>query len=149
MPKEFDEKTAVESKKSQLTAMTSKFCEKHLDIEYECLCEKMIKKMARKRAVPFLSGRIEIWAASIVSAVGSINFLFDKSFEPYVSAEDIADYFKVSKSTVSQKAKVIRDMLKLSYWDEEFSTERMLARNPYSQFVMVNGFIVPISMLSE
>jgi hypothetical protein len=35
--------------------------------------------MSRKRNVPFLYGRMEIWAAAIIHALGSINFLFDTS----------------------------------------------------------------------
>ncbi|NOR78038.1 MAG: hypothetical protein GQ523_06390 [Methanophagales archaeon] len=45
------------------------------------LCEKLIRKMSRKRNVPFLSGRMEIWAVAIIHALGSINFLFDTSKE--------------------------------------------------------------------
>lgn len=42
-------------------------------------------KLGRKREVPFQRGKIEIWAAAVVYAIGSPNFLFDKSFEPYMS----------------------------------------------------------------
>jgi hypothetical protein len=35
--------------------------------------------MSRKRNVPFLSGRMEIWTAAVIHALGSINFLFDTS----------------------------------------------------------------------
>ena len=68
-------------KSEKLIEMTSGFCQECLDEEYQELCEKLIRKMARKRNVPFLSGRIDIWAAAIVYAIGSINFLFDQSFE--------------------------------------------------------------------
>ena len=61
------------------------------------LCEKLIRKMSRKRNVPFLSGRMEIWAAAVIHALGSINFLFDPNFEPYIGAADISDYFGTSK----------------------------------------------------
>jgi len=81
--------------------------------------------MSRKRNVPFLSGRMGIWAAAIIHALGSINFLFDPNFEPYVGAADISNYFGTSKSTVSQKAKIIRDMFKMGYCDKEFSTTHM------------------------
>ncbi|MGA9189809.1 MAG: DUF6398 domain-containing protein [Methanosarcina sp.] len=49
-------------------------------------------------------------------------FLFDKGFEPYVSAIDLCDYFGTSQSTISQKAKTIRDISRMRYFDEEFST---------------------------
>ena len=93
--------------------------------------------MSRKRSIPFLSGKIEIWASAIVYALGQINFLFDKSFTPYQSADDICAYFGTSKSTTSQKAKIIRDMFKLGYYDEEFSTKMTSDSNPLNNYTML------------
>jgi hypothetical protein len=126
----------------QLTDMTAAFCRQHADAEYEGLCKKLIDKMARKRTVPFLSGRVEIWAAAIVYALGSINFLFDESFLPHATPDTVCNYFKVSKRTVAQKAKLIRDMFKLGYFDPEFSTERMIKNNPLAKLTMVDGLLV-------
>lgn len=138
------DKILIEEKMQKLIEMTAVFCDEYLDVDYKQLCEKLIRKMSRKRNVPFLSGRIEIWAAAIVYAIGSINFLFDQSFEPYASGDDICDYFGTSKSTISQKAKVIRDMFKMRYWNDEFSTTHMKESNPFSDLVMINGLIVDI-----
>jgi len=136
------DKTAIENKKEQLIEMTEKFCEKYLDEDYKNLSNKLISKMSRKRVVPFMSGKIEVWAAAVIYALGSINFLFDKSFKPYASADDICDYFGTNKSTTSQKAKIIRDMFNMGYFDQEFSTSRMQENDPFSKLRMVNGFIV-------
>ncbi|MDI6885405.1 MAG: DUF6398 domain-containing protein [archaeon] len=136
------DKVLIEEKMQKLIEMTAGFCDEYLDEDYKQLCEKLIRKMSRKRNVPFLSGRIEIWAAAIVYAIGSINFLFDQSFEPYASGDDICNYFGTSKSTTSQKAKIIRDMFKLGYWDREFSTSHMMQSSPFPNLVMVNGLIV-------
>lgn len=87
---------------------------------------------------------MNIWAAAVVYVLGQINFLFDQNFEPYVSASMISDHFGTSKSTVSQKAKLIRDIFKMRYWDEEFSTTRMEENNPFYDLVMVNGLIADI-----
>ena len=142
------EKTIIEEKSQKLIEMTGKFCREFLDEDYRQLCEKLVRKMSRKRAVPFLSGRIEIWAAAVVYALGSINFLFDKSFKPFATAEDICNYFGTTRSTTSQKAKVIRDMFKLGYYDGEFSTAHMKNNNPFSNFVMIDGLIVDKKHLS-
>ncbi len=142
MPAILKEKRMVEEKAQELVEMTAKFCQEHLDEDYKQLCEKLIRKMARKRAVPFLSGRMEIWAAAVVYALGSINFLFDKSFKPFATAEDICNFFGTTKSTTSQKAKVIRDMLKMGYFDPEFSTAHTRKNSPFSNLVMINGLIV-------
>jgi hypothetical protein len=139
----------VQQKKDTLIQMTDGFAERYLDEDYKMLCRKLIEKMSRKRQVPFLSGRLEIWAAAVVYALGQINFLFDKSFEPYVSATDLCDYFGTSQSTVSQKAKKIRDMFKMGYFDEEFSTEKMQEENPLDNLVMINGLIFPISAVMK
>lgn len=138
------DKIAIEEKSKKLVEMTAGFCYKYLDEDYRQLCNKLILKMKRKRNVPFLSGKLEIWAAAIIYALGRLNFLFDKSFEPYVSGDNICNYFGTSRSTTSQKARIILDTFKMTYFDEEFSTTRNKERNPLSKFAMVNGFIVPI-----
>jgi hypothetical protein len=149
MPPIMKEKRIVEEKAQKLVEMTGKFCQEFLDDDYRQLCEKLIMKMSRKRAVPFLSGHMEIWAAAVVYALGSINFLFDKSFKPYATADDICNYFGTSKSTTSQKAKVVRDMFKMGYFDPEFSTARMREDNPFSNMVMINGLIVDKDSLPQ
>lgn len=136
------DKALIEERKQKLSELTAGFCDSHLDEDYKQLCEKLIQKMARKRTVPFLSGRIEIWAAAIVYALGQINFLFDRSFEPYASADDICNYFGTSKSTTSQKAKFIRDLFRMNFFDDTFSTSHVRESNPFSDLVMKDGFIM-------
>jgi len=143
------DKTRINEKAHQLINLTTEFCEQHLDDEYEQLCEKLIRKMSRKRNVPYLSGRIEIWAAGVIYALGQINFLFDRSFEPYATPDDICYHFGTNKSTTSQKAKVIRDMFKMTYWDDEFSTERNKENSPFAKLMMINGLIVPIDIFES
>jgi hypothetical protein len=139
----------IKQKTDALIEMTDGFADRYLDEDYKVLCRKLIEKMSRKRQVPFISGRLDIWAAAVVYALGQINFLFDKSFEPYVSATDLCNYFGTSQSTTSQKAKIIRDMFKMRYFDEEFSTERMQKKNPLNEFVMIDGLIVPVSTVMK
>ena len=134
----------VEAKTRLLIQMTATFCDQHIDAEYSQLCEKLIAKLARKRNCPFIHGRMEIWAAAVVYAIGSINFLFDKSFKPYTTPSDICNHFGTSKSTTGQKAGLIREMLKIGYYDHEFSTLRMARQNPFARMAMINGFIVPL-----
>lgn len=136
------DKRQVQDLQRQLIQLTAAFCQTHLDAEYEALCQKLINKMARKRTVPFLSGRLEIWAAAVVYAIGSINFLFDKTFQPYASTDSLCDHFGVSPSTVGQKAKRIREMFKMGYYDPEFSTEHMIENNPFARLALVDGFLV-------
>lgn len=142
-------KEEIKNKEKKLLELTSSFCSQKLDNDYYQLCEKLILKLGRKRDVPFKSGKIEIWAAAIIHAIGSINFLFDKSFEPYLTAEQISEYFGTKKATVSNKARQIKDMFKMGYYDSDFSTQHMTESSPFNDMVMVNGFIVPLSSIPE
>jgi hypothetical protein len=85
-----------------LIKMTDEFCDKYLDEDYRQLCRNLILKMSRKQNVPFLSGRLEIWAGAVIHSLGTINFLFDRNSKPYVTVDDISNHFGTSKSTVSQ-----------------------------------------------
>jgi len=142
-------KEEIKNKEKKLLELTGSFCAQKLNDDYSRLCEKLILKLGRKRDVPFKSGKIEIWAAAVIHSIGSINFLFDKSFEPYVTTEQICEYFGTKKSTVSNKARQIKDMFKMGYYDSDFSTQNMTENNPFNDMVMVNGFIVPLSSIPE
>ena len=98
--------------------------------------------MKRKRQVPFLLGRANTWADGVIYALGQINFLFDRSFEPYVATRDIAEHFGVAQSTVGQKAGKIRDMFSLRYRGPEFSAQMMEDQNPFKRMSMVDGFLI-------
>jgi hypothetical protein len=86
------EKQKIEEQKQKILALAQEFCTKKLDEEYSELAEQMIQKLGRKRNVPFVTGKPEIWAAGIIHALGTINFLFDKSTEPYASVDDINNF---------------------------------------------------------
>jgi len=142
-------KEQVKEKQRILQDMVGAFCRRKLDEEYGQLCMALVAKMGRKRTVPFASGKIEIWAAAVVHAVGTVNFLFDKSFKPFISFDEINAYFGTSKSSVGQKSKLIRDMFKMDYFNNEFLTQNLQAENPLSNLVEVNGFLVSISSLPK
>ncbi len=81
--------------------------------------------------------------------LGALTSYFDPSFKPYISTDDICNYFGVSKSTTAQKAKVIRDMFKMSQWNGEFFTNHMKETNPFLGNVFLDGMPIPISSLPE
>lgn len=127
------DKQTLKEREEQIVDMVIDYCRQYLDGDYEQLCVKLVRKLGRKRTAPLATGRLEIWAAAAVYTIGSINFLFDKSFQPYVSSADINAHFGTSQSTVAQKSRAIKDMLKISpYWDKEFSTKHMMENNPFN-----------------
>ena len=141
------DKQDIKKLEEKLIELTQIFCNQKLDSDYKHLCEKLIRKLGRKHDVPFQRGKIEIWAAGVIHALGSINFLFDKSFKPYVTTDQISEYFDAKNSTVSNKAREIKDILNLGYFDSEFSTKKMIEENPFNDLVTVDGFIVPLDSL--
>lgn len=140
-------KAEIKEREQQLLELTGTFSAQKLNDNYYELCEKLIKKMGRKRDVPFKRGNISIWAAAVVYALGSINFLFDKETDPHVTTKEISDFFDTKNSTVSNKAKQIKDMFNLTIFDNEFATDEMQESNPFNNIVMVDGLIVPLSSI--
>ena len=136
-----DEKT--KNKQELLIQMVSSFCDEKLDEEYKQLSISLIEKMGRKHEVPFKRGKLEIWASAVIYALGQINFLFDKGFEPCLTADEICDYFGTKKSTVSNKANKICEMFNLNPFDKQFSTAHMLAETPSLDIDEDSQFIIP------
>jgi hypothetical protein len=150
------DKQVKEEKEATIIRLVSQFCNEHINEEYSQLCVALTKKLGRKRNVPFMTGSLDIWAASIVYTVGALNFLFDKSAKPYISSNDIHEFFGTKSSTVTGKSKIIRDLLKLSQFNNEFATKSMIRSNPFhritemfSAFVMVDDRLCPIEDLPE
>lgn len=141
------DKQQLQEKQQQILELVRQFCVQKLNEEYFELAERLTVKLGRKKNVPFATGRTEIWAVAIIHALGTINFLFDKSFAPYVSVEDLNNYFKTNKSTTGNKSKEIRNLLKLNMSNNEFLTQHMQDSNPFNQLVMVDNLIVPINTL--
>ena len=143
------DKNEIKEREKRLLELTGTFCAQKLNEEDFERCERLIKKMGRKRDVPFKRGKLEIWAAAVVNAIGSINFLFDKSFEPYLATTAINDHFDTKSTTVSNKARIIKNIFDLWHYSPEFSTNAMEQNNPFNNMVMVDDIIVPIDTLPE
>ena len=130
---------AMRATAEQVIELTDKVCADLLDEEYAGLARQVVAKLARKRPSPLQSGRAATWAGGVVWALGQVNFLFDRSTEPHVAHDDLADAFGLSKSTLGQKAKQIRDMLKMTWGTPEFLRAERIDDNPMIWLIMVNG----------
>ena len=107
------DKDAILKRQGEILELLRAFSSAKLNDEYFELAEKMLAKLARKRHVPFETGKVEIWAAAIIHDLGTINFLFDRSQTPHTTVREIHEFFDTKESTVGNKSKEIRDMLKL------------------------------------
>ena len=109
VPKEMSETQEVISK------LLIEYSEEYLNKEYEELCLHALEKLCRKRPSPLKSGRSNTWAAGIVYAIGSNNFIFDKSQPIHMTAKELVTPFGVAASTASSKAAQIKKLLKIDY----------------------------------
>ena len=131
-----------------IIVITDEACAKLLDAEYAGLARQAVAKLARKRPSPLLSGRHATWAAAVVYALGQVNFLFDASSEPHLTADELSAAFGLAKSTMGSKAKQVRDLLKMDYFTTEFMRADVLAQNPMVWFIEVDGLVMDSRSLS-
>ncbi len=73
-----------------------------------------------------------------------VNFLFDPSQDPHISAGELYKAFGVSSSTGQAKSKQVRDTLKMSQFDPDWGLASNISRNPLVWLLEVDGFIMDI-----
>jgi Domain of unknown function (DUF6398) len=142
-----DEKVNIENRKRIIIDHIKSFCDLKLNDEYFELSIKLVDTLGRKRVIPFMTGKTEIWGSAIIHAIGSVNFLFDNSSMPYIKVNEISNFFNVNQSTMTSKSKSIRDLLKMTIFDENFSLKQVKENDPFSKLVVVDGLIVPFNSL--
>lgn len=128
----------------KVTGLTDAFCQKWLNEEYAQLCRELTATLCRKRPTPLERGGPEGWAAGIVSALGSVNFLHDKTQTPHMRISDIGPHFGVTPSTAAAKAKQIRETLRMTQFDPRWSLPSNLDKNPLAWFIQIDGFVIDV-----
>ena len=141
--------SAVEPAHSAIIKLIDTICTQHLNGEYAALAQRLTATLARKRPSPIMRGKPEIWAWAILYALGTVNFLFDKSQTPHLRAEELCALFGVSMSSGANKAKLIRDMLKMGPMDPNWCLPSLVDRNPFVWMLEVNGFVVDVRHMSR
>lgn len=122
----------------------SNLCTQKLNEEYLSLSIELAAKLARKRPSPLLSGNTNTWAAGIIHALGTINFLFDKSQSPHMASKELCDWFALGQSTISGKSKAIRELFDMGHFDPAWCLPSKMEDNPLVWMVSLNGYIVDI-----
>jgi hypothetical protein len=124
----------------ELVSRTGAVCREHLNEEYAQLCRRLAAALCRKRPSPVTRGRIDSWACGIAYAIGSVNFLSDKSQTPHATMAELCGFFGVSPATGAAKAAEIRRSFKMHQMDPEWGLPSKLDDNPLAWFITVNGF---------
>jgi hypothetical protein len=133
---------ALRQQAEEILRLTDGFCADHLDAEYGELCRKLVAELARKRPSPLLRGDLRIWAGAVIYTIGSINFLFDRTQRPHMTADQLSQRLGLSKSTLSAKAKRIQDLLRIVLFEPRYCRRALLADNPLAWMISVDGFLV-------
>lgn len=135
---------SVEPAYTAIVTLTDAVCNQHLNGEYAALARRLAATLARKRPSPIMRGKPEIWACAIIYALGTVNFLFDKSQTPHIRADELCAVFGVSQSSGANKAKLIRDMLNMYQLDPNWCLPSRVDENPLVWILQVNGMMVDI-----
>jgi hypothetical protein len=77
-----------------------------------------------------------------------VNFLFDRAQRPHLTGDELSALTGVPKSTLANKAKLIRDLLRIGPFEPELCRREVLASSPMAWMISVNGFIVDARTMS-
>jgi hypothetical protein len=125
-----------------IIGITDAACSEHVDDEYGRLARTLVARLARNRPSPLARGDVRIWAAGAVYALGQINFLFDRSQTPHMTADELAEALGVVKTTMANKAGLINRTLGLGVFEPELTRVAVLEQHPLAWLVEVDGLIV-------
>ena len=125
-----------------LVRRTDAVCREHLDDDYAQLCRRMAAALCRKRPSPVTRGRIDSWACGIAYAIGSVNFLGDRTQTPHMRLADLCGLFGVSPATGAAKAAEIRRLFKLRPMDPRWYRPSRLDDNLLAWLISVDGLPV-------
>ena len=118
------------------------------DAEYADLCRRLVARLARKRPSPLVRGDLRIWAGAVIHVVGSLNFLFDRTQRPHLTAHQLAALTGIPVSTLANKARLIRHVLRIGLFEPGLCRRELLERHPMAWLISVDGLIVDARMLS-
>ena len=105
----------------EIVQMTSAFCTAHLTPAYHDLCHDLAVTLREEHPSLLTSGRAKSWAAAVVYTIARVNYLFDPSQTPHMSATELCQKLEVSQATASSKStqimRVVDGMTMEPDWD--------------------------------
>lgn len=133
---------ALRERAQQIIDITDVVCRERLDDEYGRLASVLVARLARKRPSPLVRGDVRIWAAGVIYALGQVNFLFDRTQTPHMTADELAKALGVVKTTMANKAGLINRTLDVGIYEPELMRTAMVAQHPMPWMIMVDELIV-------
>lgn len=142
----------MSSKIEIIKDLINNFCNEVLNSqEYYQISLKILNQLDKHPDKPLLRGKENIWAASIVHAVGSINFLFYSTSDPNISNTEFNHHFDTNPKTVKNKSLKIQDLLHLSTYNPQFQIKASQHDNPLDKIkeVIIKKFGVSEADVEE
>ena len=130
----------------RVVALVQSYANNHLDQEYLTLAKKLVARIEQEPGKVLETESPELWAAAVVHAISSVNFLFDKAHPLYVAETSIAEHFGQQLQAVADQSIWLRTTLGIRHFDPEFSANR-LGIALEDDLVKVDEFIVPMDLL--
>jgi hypothetical protein len=127
---------ALRPRVAEILAITDECCGARLDREYAELASELVARLARRRPSPLARGDARIWAAGALYALGQINFLFDRSQQPHLTADQLAGQVGVVKTTMANKATTIRTTLDLHYYEPGLTRQSLYHDPPLALMIL-------------
>jgi hypothetical protein len=140
-------KEKKEQRVEEIKELLAPFALEYLDEEAYGFTLKLLSQLSRKRTLDICKGKKEVWAGAVVYAIARLNFLFDKEQDYWITADELADFFQIKKSTVSQKATRIEDACDIGFMDKRYTRSRISSKFQYIQ--LASGFIVPAETVDQ
>ena len=134
--------SAMRDRAQAIIDITDRTCHEHLDDEYRRIARRLIARLARKRPSPLARGDARIWAAGVVYAIGQINFLFDPSQTPHLTAKQLAERLDVVQTTMANKAGLINRTLGIGIFEPELTRIAILEQHPMAWIVEIDGLLI-------
>jgi len=134
----------MQEKYKTIVEITDSFAKDNLNEEYAQLIRYTVAALCRKRPSPLETGKASTWACGITHAIGTVNFLFDKSQTPHINSIELYKKFAVGQSTGQGKSKLVRDMLGMSQFDPNWMLPSKFNSSPLVWMLSVNGMMVDI-----
>ena len=122
--------------------VTTDVCRVHLDEEYAQLARQLVARLARRRPSPLARGDARIWAGGVLYVIAQVNFLFDRSQTPHLTAKELAEAVGVKQTTMANKAAMINRLLDVGIFEPELMRVAMLEQHPLAWIVEVDGLLV-------
>jgi len=134
----------MQEKYQAIVQLTNSFSKENLNEEYAQFIRYAVAALCRKRPSPLEKGKESSWACGITHAIGTVNFVFDKSQTPCITARELYKKFGVGESTGQSKSRTVRDLLKIHQFDPNWTLPSRLDDSPMSWMLSLNGMMVDI-----